>query len=65
MKNIQYIQKEFIAKFLADISKTIFGVGLAGSFFISSPIWLCTTLWLVFFFFAIISIILVRKGEPK
>ena len=47
---------EFVARFLADIDKAIFAVGLASAFFRDFPAWLRVVLGVLFVVLAILSV---------
>jgi len=57
MKPLGKYREEFIAKFLADLAKGIFVVGLASYFFRDFPDWLKGAMGSLFFLFAFLSIV--------
>ena len=64
---IDQARREFIAKYLGDISKTIFAVGLASKLFFEFPTWLRITLIMASVTLFIIALFIQppKEGGPK
>ncbi len=61
-------RKEFIAKLLSDLGKTIFAVGLASYFFEKFPVYVKIGLWLIFATLTLASIFIYPnqlKGDKS
>ena len=65
MPIIEYARREFIAKYLADISKAICAVGLASRFFLDLPLGTRFILGIVAMVFFISSVFVQPKGVLK
>src|SRR3989338_3150048 len=63
MKPLDKGRQEFIAKFLADLDKAIFAVGLASYFFQNFPAWLRVTLCVMFVVLAVLSVVIHPRKE--
>ena len=64
MKPLEHHQREFIARFVADLAKAIFAVGLASYFFSAFPAWVRLVIGLCFpFFFAVSLVLLPGRGD--
>lgn len=64
---IDHARREFIARYLGDISKAIFTVGLASKLFFEFPTWLRITLIVVSVILFIIALFIQppKEGEQK
>ena len=65
MEIIERKRREFVARYLADISKAIFAVALASKLFIDLAQWLRITLPILGFTLFIIAFFIQPKGENK
>lgn len=67
MRMIDRARREFIAKIIADLGKTIFAIGLASYFFERFPLALKGALWLVCVVLLISGVFIQprEKGEGK
>ena len=58
MQPLGEYKQEFIAKFLADLAKAIFTVGIASLFFRDFPLFARLVLWAAFGILALVSLII-------
>ncbi|MBI3020671.1 MAG: hypothetical protein HYY90_06880 [Candidatus Omnitrophica bacterium] len=65
MPIIDAARREFIAKILADLGKTIFAVGLASYFFEKFPFVLKAALWIVCVIVLISSVLIHPRKETR
>jgi hypothetical protein len=61
MPVIDEARREFIAKIVADLGKTIFGIGMASYFFEKFPAWLKVALWLVCLILLVSSVLIYPR----